>query len=311
MRACPAFLIMAKGYEPSDSGKVGDVLKKWPGAASIAGLETATGADMVLSGYDDMPMRTMRLVSEHAQALALQLVQIKLLGDFPSSIARGSLKDSQERMQAFLRECGVPEAKIPAMCVLQPIGYYLPRNDQLWCAELRQGRDEPYVYPQLYDETHVRYPAVKTASQEWGLRGGFVAPTCPSLAGLMAHLDDQEALLIKVRKHPVCSVMPEKLGAQAEMQDVGAGLQALVSPPMPVVIFSRLPGVGAELAYRAHDFYICEMGLTVPEAMMEMASPAGRWFKGWGKVKSAHLARALVFEPKPAQAVDNKDDDNE
>lgn len=305
---------MTKSFTSSEAAKSSSWLYppaiKWPGACEVANLEAHTGADVILSGHDD-PMTTMRKVSESLQAGATILVQLKLGNNLPSSISAEQLNDSLERMQAFLRSIGVAESRIPAMCCLQTTGYYLPRGDgSLWTGELKQSVDRPYIYADAYTHSHTNYLAVESALQSWGFRGGTViTPSCPTAKDLPAYLDRIEERLRKIVAEPFKTLYPMRETVE-DILDLPVGLQQLARPLETVAFFmNAMKGIGEETAKRAADFYIVEQGLSVVEALIQMGSPAGNWFKGWSKTRQQQLSSVLCMNVRAKQAIDNQEEE--
>jgi len=302
---------MSSAYTPSEDRTTSTWLypaaTKWPTATECKGLEEETGADVALSGCAES-LRNLRFVSEAMQAGASVLCQVKIGADLPASVG-DRLNDSLLKMQSFLRSIGIPEAKIQSMCVLVYTGYHMPRADSLWIGELRQSNERPYIHAEKYEYNHINALALESALTAWTYRGGVVWPVCPTAKELPAYLDRREKNLHTVAVEPVKHLFASKEQIEKDTKEVYGGLQLLVDPPPTVQFFARvMSGMGKELAQRAVDYYIVKQGLTVLDALVQMSSPAGNYFPGWGKGRAAKLAQALAITPNKAQAIDNKED---
>lgn len=302
---------MSKAYTPSEARESSSWLNppetRWPTATECKGLEDETGADICLTGYAE-PLRNMRQVSEQLQAGVGVLCQIKVGNDLPASVGE-RLNDSLLKMQTFLRSIGVPESRIQSMCVLIYTGYHLSRADTLWTGEQRQSNERPYIHAEKYEYTHTNALALETALTAWTYRGGVVWPCCPTAKDLPAYLDRREKNLQTIVAEPVKYLFTSKEQIEKDVKEVYGGLQLLVDPPPTVQFFARaMSGMGKELAQRAVKFYIEDQGLTVLDALVQMSSPAGNYFPGWGKGRAAKLAQALAITQTKTQTIDNKEE---
>lgn len=303
---------MTKCYTPSEGRASSSWLNppetRWPTATECKGLEDETGADVCLSG-DDKPLRNMRFVSDALLNGVAVLVQVKVGNDLPASVGE-RLNDSLYKMQTFLRSIGIPEARIQSMCVLVYTGYHLSRADYLYTGELRQSNERPYIHAEKYEYTHTNALALETALTAWTYRGGVVWPCCPTAKELPAYLDRREKNLQNIVAEPIKHLFTSKEQIEKDTREVYGGLQLLVDPPPTVQFFARvMSGMGKELAQRAVKFYIEDQGLTVLDALVQMSSPAGNYFPGWGKGRAAKLAQALAITQTKQQAIDNKEED--
>lgn len=288
---------MSKGYDPSETRST-TIMPEWKGAIPIKGLEDATGADAILSGITDMPLRSMGLVAEHVLGGA-QLIAIKRTGrgsDMLDSVGE-RLQSHLLKMQLFFREIGLPPEKWAAQSCLLVTGIHLYRSGECYFGEQRQGHNAPYAYL-VGPHERTSYKAYETAKNDWIARGGSVLADCLTLAELPEYLDRQEQRLIGYKQQPIKIVLPAKQRIECD----APGLQRLQKPEKLFTWLAMQPGIGIGYAQTIIDYYIINHeenklppGLDGYDIIWHLVCPTSPHPKGWALGKARALAEFMAI----------------
>ena len=211
-------------------------------------LESVTGADMIISAFDDMPMIPATL-PYHLESGKCVLVQIKWGADLLSSISQ-RLNDSISKM--------VEIAPKTYQRILLPVGYYFrsPIDEKVLIGERKDTQEKPFILWQKSYPAH-SWKAFQTAMRRWALRGGVVVNTVKDEVDFWQWIDGMSIDLAELHQLADAYPVQKKLyhnpetGELSDTYDVEADPFQIIKPVNDArMMIAAIPGFGATMVNR-------------------------------------------------------------
>lgn len=209
-------------------------------------IEKETGADMIISAFDDMPLAP-ATVRFHLESGKCVLVQIKWGADLLSSINQ-RMSESISRM--------IKVAPKTYQRILLPVGYYFrsPADGKILVGERKQTAENPFILWQKSYPAH-NWKAYQTAMRRWTLRGGVIIPTVKDETDFIQWIDGMSVDLAEL--HQLADSYP----VQARLYDDGESLASSYDPesdPFQIIkpvddartMIASIPGFGPTMVNR-------------------------------------------------------------
>lgn len=205
--------MIAYDNDEAKSSRNVQILKTWKGSNV---LENLTGADFLVSPLN-LPVHSETLIAKHLQNGAC-LVQVKRLGDFPSSaLETGNLHDMMDRMLTFCKKHH-PKAR-PSQRIILSVGLFY------------EGKEGCLMIGKHEARGNVKYSQFRGAIERIFERDCVYTNECSGSKGLTNWLLNKEKHLIDNKKNPVKFVIqkPSPIYETVETTDeLGMPLQQLV-----------------------------------------------------------------------------------